>query len=57
MGYDLAGDATMTAAMLDRLLDNAHVAMISGESYRLRERKRAGFTRPGATAEPEMGQR
>jgi DNA replication protein DnaC len=34
-----AGDAMMTAAMLDRLLHHAHVAMISGESYRLRERK------------------
>jgi DNA replication protein DnaC len=32
-----AGDATMTAAMLDRLLHHAHVAMITGESYRLRE--------------------
>jgi len=31
-----AGDATMTAAMLDRLLHHAHVAMITGESYRLR---------------------
>jgi len=25
---------TMTAAMLDRLLHHAHVAMISGDSYR-----------------------
>ena len=38
-----AGDAIMTAAMLDRLLHHAHVAMITGESYRLRERKRAGI--------------
>ena len=30
-----AADATMTAAMFDRLLDHAHVAMNSGESYRL----------------------
>jgi len=36
-----AADATMTAAMLDRLLHRAHIAMISGESYRLRERKKA----------------
>ncbi len=41
-----AGDATMTAAMLDRLLQHAHVAIISGESYRLRERKRAGIKLP-----------
>lgn len=51
-----AGDATMTAAMLDRLLHHAHVAMISGESYRLRERKRAGITLPGTKSEPEVGQ-
>jgi DNA replication protein DnaC len=51
-----AGDATMTAAMLDRLLHHAHVAMISGESYRLRERKRAGITLPGTKPEPEVGQ-
>lgn len=51
-----AGDATMTAAMLDRLLHHAHVAMISGESYRLRERKRAGINLPGSKSEPEVGQ-
>jgi len=50
-----AGDATMTAAMLDRLLHHAHVAMISGESYRLRERKRAGIKLPNAKPEPEVG--
>ena len=38
-----AGDATMTAAMLDRLLDHAHVAMITDESYRLRELRKAGI--------------
>lgn len=47
-----AGDATMTAAMLDRLLHHAHVAMINGESYRLRERKRAGIKLPGTKSEP-----
>jgi DNA replication protein DnaC len=51
-----AGDATMTAAMLDRLLHHAHVAMITGESYRLRERKRAGIKLPDAKAQPEVGQ-
>ena len=45
----------MTAAMLDRLLHHAHVAMISGESYRLRERKRAGINLPGTKSEPEVG--
>ncbi len=51
-----AGDATMTAAMLDRLLHHAHVAMITGESFRLRERKRAGIKLPGRKSEPKVGQ-
>ena len=51
-----AGDATMTAAMLDRLLHHAHVAMISGESYRLRERKQAGIKLPDAKPQPKVGQ-
>lgn len=37
-----AGDATLTAAMLDRLLHHAHVVAIQGDSYRLREKRRAG---------------
>jgi DNA replication protein DnaC len=51
-----AGDATMTAAMLDRLLHHAHVAMITGDSYRLRERKRAGIKLPGIKPQLEVGQ-
>ncbi len=51
-----AGDATMTAAMLDRLLHHAHVAMISGDSYRLRERRRAGIGLPPAKSKPKVGQ-
>ncbi len=43
-----ANDATMTAAMLDRLLHHAHVAMVTGDSFRLKERKRAGIKLPGA---------
>lgn len=50
-----AGDATLTAAMLDRLLHHAHVAIISGDSYRLRERRRAGIGLPGS-AEMVVGQ-
>ena len=51
-----AGDATMTAAMLDRLLHHAHVAMITGDSYRLRERKKAGINLPAAKSEAKVGQ-
>ena len=51
-----AGDATMTAAMLDRLLHHAHVAMISGESYRLRERRKAGINLPTSKSKARVGQ-
>jgi DNA replication protein DnaC len=46
----------MTAAMLDRLLQHAHVAMISGDSYRLRERRKAGISLPSAKPKPKVGQ-
>ncbi|MGZ3518884.1 MAG: IS21-like element helper ATPase IstB [Vulcanimicrobiaceae bacterium] len=51
-----AGDATMTAAMLDRLLHHAHVAMISGDSYRLRERRKAGISLPTSKSKAKVGQ-
>ena len=38
-----ADDATLTAAMLDRLLHHCHVIQISRESYRLREKRKAGI--------------
>src|ERR1700761_2931208 len=38
----LADDATLTAALLDRLLHHAHIVQIHGESYRLKDRKKAG---------------
>lgn len=37
-----ADDQTLTAAMLDRLLHHGHIAQIAGESYRLRDKRRAG---------------
>lgn len=37
-----AGDQTLTAAMLDRLLHHAHIVQITGDSYRLRDKMRAG---------------
>ena len=37
-----AGETVLTAAMLDRLLHHATVAKISGESYRLKDKRRAG---------------
>jgi DNA replication protein DnaC len=41
-----AGDATLTAALLDRLLHHAHVVPIQGESYRLRNKRKAGIFPP-----------
>lgn len=38
-----ANDATLTAAMLDRLLHHCHVIQISGESYRLKDKKKIGI--------------
>ncbi|OUS31090.1 AAA family ATPase [Gammaproteobacteria bacterium 45_16_T64] len=41
-----ADDTTLTAALLDRLLHHAHIAQISGESYRLKDKKNAGIAPP-----------
>lgn len=37
-----AQDTTLTAALLDRLLHHAQVVPIAGESYRLKDKRRAG---------------
>ena len=37
-----ADDATLTAAMLDRLLHHSHILQLSGESYRLKDKRRSG---------------
>lgn len=41
----LADDQTLTAAMLDRLLHHAHIVQISGDSYRLKDKRKAGTLR------------
>jgi len=46
----LADDATLTAALLDRLLHHAHIVQITGESYRMKEKRRAGQVRAALTA-------
>lgn len=38
-----ANDTTLTAAMLDRLLHHCHIVQISGESYRLKDKKKIGI--------------
>lgn len=37
-----AGDAALTSAMLERILHHSHVVQIKGESYRLRQKRKAG---------------
>lgn len=39
-------NAALTAAMLDRLLHHAHVVQIKGDSYRLKEQRKAGLLPP-----------
>jgi DNA replication protein DnaC len=43
-----AGDPVLTAAMLDRLLHHSTVVTIPGESYRLKDKRRAGLLKPPA---------
>ena len=38
-----AQDATLTAALLDRLLHHAHIVPIAGQSYRLKHQRQAGM--------------
>jgi DNA replication protein DnaC len=37
-----ADDQMLTAAMLDRLLNHPHIVQIAGESYRLKDKRKAG---------------
>ncbi|TXI11547.1 MAG: AAA family ATPase [Rhizobium sp.] len=36
------GNTTLTAAMLDRILHHAHIVQIKGDSYRLKQQRKAG---------------
>src|SRR3546814_10004502 len=38
-----AGESVLTAAMLDRILHHASVVSIQGESYRLKDKRKAGL--------------
>jgi len=37
-----AGNSALTAAMLNRLMHHVHLIQIKGESYRLKDKRRAG---------------
>lgn len=41
-----AGNTALTSAMLDRILHHSHVIQIKGDSYRLREKRKAGVVKP-----------
>lgn len=47
-----AGDAALVAAMLDRLLHHSHVVAIQGESWRLKDKRRAGLVAKPKAASP-----
>lgn len=49
-----AQDATLAAALLDRLLHHAHVLPISGESYRLKHQRQAGLVSAMARPVPAV---
>jgi hypothetical protein len=44
------GDPVLTAAMLDRLLHHSTVVAIQGESYRLKDKRRAGLIKVPVTS-------
>ncbi|MFN7532644.1 MAG: ATP-binding protein, partial [Gemmatimonas sp.] len=46
-------DAVIASAILDRLLHHATTINIKGDSYRLREKRKAGLVRSTVTAHAE----
>lgn len=44
-----AGNTALTSAMLDRILHHANVIQIKGDSYRLKEKRKAGVVKPAVT--------
>ena len=49
---EMLGDEIVATAILDRLLHHSHVITIKGESYRLKEKRKAGLIRKGEAATP-----
>ncbi len=48
-----AGNSALTAAMLDRLLHHAHIVQIKGDSYRLKDKRKAGILMSASGAAPD----
>ncbi len=51
--HTFADNSALTAAMLDRLLRHAHVIQIKSDSYRLKDKKKAGVLMPVSSAAPD----
>ena len=56
-GHVFAGDAVMASAALDRLLHRATVLNIRGESYRMKERKKADSCQPPTQGQPRRSRK
>ena len=52
---EVFGDQVVAAAILDRLMHHSHVVTIRGDSYRLREKRRAGLFRTPAGGSSSAG--
>ena len=50
---DVFGDAVIASAILDRLLHHATTINIKGDSYRLREKRKAGLVHSTVTSHTE----
>jgi DNA replication protein DnaC len=46
-----ADDVTLTAAMLDRLLHHSHIVQVQGDSYRLKDKRKAGVIKKNGAEE------
>ena len=51
---EVLGDTVVATAILDRLLHHSYILNIRGESYRLREKKRAGLFSSTSALRPEV---
>jgi DNA replication protein DnaC len=45
-----AGDGVLTVAMLDRVLHHSIIVSLNGESFRLKDKRKAGVLAPGKIA-------
>ncbi len=50
---EVFGDPVIATAVLDRLLHHSITVNIRGDSYRLREKLKAGLLKPKTMAEPD----